>query len=223
MQFFGLLIQLEIILQLVLHRAFPLTLKIDVHKKTNSLHIFFVLLHTMYQKLEKISREPDSPVTTTSLSLGISRLIFFRLCTFAPFIVILSLFIFCPLKNRRFLYSSLFTNTGTVVSRQRGIPTNGAPTINYSLFTIHWAQSCAPTIFIIFFCANNYNNIFYEFDPESFCLNLKQSVSLNFVKPTERRGRRSLHKRLGERNKKYYYNCLHQYYIIKNLFSIQNK
>ena len=37
--------------------------------------------------------EPDSPVITTNLSLGISRFIFFKLCSFAPFIIILS-FIF---------------------------------------------------------------------------------------------------------------------------------
>ena len=34
--------------------------------------------------------EPLTPVITTSLFLGISKLIFFRLCSLAPFITILS-------------------------------------------------------------------------------------------------------------------------------------
>lgn len=49
----------------------------------------------MYQKQEMTFREPESPVITTSLSLGISRLIFFKLCSFAPLITILS-FILTP-------------------------------------------------------------------------------------------------------------------------------
>ncbi len=42
----------------------------------------------MYQMLVKIFREPESPVITTSLSLGISKLIFFKLFCFAPLIII---------------------------------------------------------------------------------------------------------------------------------------
>lgn len=49
----------------------------------------------MYQKQEMTFREPESPVITTSLSLGISKLIFFKLCSFAPLITILS-FILTP-------------------------------------------------------------------------------------------------------------------------------
>ena len=51
--------------------------------------------------------EPDSPVITTSLSLGISIFMFFRLCSFAPFITILS-FIFIPPTFALLLYYIYF-------------------------------------------------------------------------------------------------------------------
>lgn len=115
MLFFDLLKLLEIILLLILHLVFPLILGIDGHKKINFLHIFFVLLHIKYQMLMMIFREPERPVTTTNLSLGISKLISFKLCTFAPFIIILSLFIKLPpyflIHSKGRLLCALYDNT----------------------------------------------------------------------------------------------------------------
>ena len=62
-----------------------------------------------------IFRDPERPVKTTNLSLGISRFISFKLCSFAPFIIILS-FIFIPpmslletsLKKKYFLHETLY-------------------------------------------------------------------------------------------------------------------
>ena len=48
--------------------------------------------------------EPESPVITTNLSLGISKLTFFKLWTFAPFIIIES-FIYIP---PNFVYTVLY-------------------------------------------------------------------------------------------------------------------
>ena len=58
----------------------------------------YLLCHSAYKvsKAKEDLPEPESPVITTNLSLGISKSIFFKLCSFAPFIIILS-FIFCPL------------------------------------------------------------------------------------------------------------------------------
>ena len=46
--------------------------------------------------------EPERPVITTNLSLGIVKFIFFKLCSFAPFITIESLIVITP-KNLIFL------------------------------------------------------------------------------------------------------------------------
>ena len=45
---------------------------------------------------EPIVPEPETPVTTTNLSLGISTSIFFKLCSRAPCITILSCGIYFP-------------------------------------------------------------------------------------------------------------------------------
>ena len=50
--------------------------------------------------------DPESPVITTSLSLGISKFIFFKLCSLAPLITILSLFII--LKPPKYCHGSGF-------------------------------------------------------------------------------------------------------------------
>ena len=55
----------------------------------NFLHIFFGPPHKQYQKLNDDLPDPESPVMTTNLSLGISKDIFFKLCSFAPFITYL--------------------------------------------------------------------------------------------------------------------------------------
>jgi len=43
--------------------------------------------------------EPERPVTTTNLFLGISIFMFFKLCTFAPFTIILSFTLFSILSS----------------------------------------------------------------------------------------------------------------------------
>lgn len=82
-----------IVHQFFQHLAFPLNPKIVWHRMINFRHIFFGLLHIMYRKLNLTFREPESPVITINLSRGISKFIFFKLCSFAPFMIILS-FIF---------------------------------------------------------------------------------------------------------------------------------
>ena len=52
-------------------------------------HIFFDLQQIMYQKLKDDLPDPDNPVITEILFLGINKSMFLRLCKCAPAIIIL--------------------------------------------------------------------------------------------------------------------------------------
>ena len=73
----------------------------------NFLYIFFVLLHILYQMQVMIFREPDTPVITTREFFGILTSISFKLCSFAPLILIYSIYYSIPQSFLTFTFSFL--------------------------------------------------------------------------------------------------------------------
>ena len=73
----------------------------------NFLYIFFVLLHILYQMQAMIYRDPDTPVITTREFFGILTSISFKLCSFAPLILIYSIYYSIPQSFLTFTFSFL--------------------------------------------------------------------------------------------------------------------